>query len=111
MCLEKLTNLGSELVRTQQELEGSKKILLTHIDTINALEERIKIRGEAGLFDKDDEIVRIRMENHRLNSENAALLSGKQKLETYFASEIERLNHSYLKKSDDYDSILSKTNI
>lgn len=95
-------------LKVQQELEGSKKILLTHIDTINALEDRIKLKGSSEQFDKDDEMVRIKMENLRLNAENAALLSGKQKMETHYTDEIEKLNSKYLKKRDDYDSILSK---
>jgi hypothetical protein len=107
---EKISALEAELLKTQQELEGSKKILLTHIDTINTLEERIKIKKDTEEFDKDDEMVRINMENHRLNSENAALLSGKQKMETYYSNEIEKLNNNYLKKSNDFDSVLAKFN-
>jgi len=52
-------------------------------------------------------MVRIKMENLRLNSENAALLNSKQKLETHFAEEIQKLNSKYFKKADDFDSILS----
>eukprot|EP01022_Parablepharisma_sp_SALTPOND_P018497 TRINITY_DN3024_c0_g1_i1.p1 TRINITY_DN3024_c0_g1~~TRINITY_DN3024_c0_g1_i1.p1 ORF type:complete len:1037 (-),score=207.38 TRINITY_DN3024_c0_g1_i1:7357-10467(-) len=107
---EKITALETELVRTQQELEASKKILLAHIDTINTLEDRIKLKEEAENFDKDDEMVRIKMENLRLNSENAALLSGKQKMETHYTDQIQKLNARYLKKAEDYDGILTKFN-
>ncbi len=105
--VEKIAALETALAKTQQELEGSKKILLAHIDTINALEDRIKLRGENEQFDKDDEMVRIKMENLRLNAENAALLNSKQKMETHYTDEIQKLNSKYLKKADDYDSALS----
>ncbi len=107
---EKIVALETALMKVQSELEGSKKILLAHIDTINALEDRIKLKGESEAFDKDDEMVRIKMENLRLNSENAALLSGKQKMETHYADEIQKLNARYLKKAEDYDAILTKFN-
>eukprot|EP00830_Metopus_es_P002700 TRINITY_DN1244_c0_g1_i2.p1 TRINITY_DN1244_c0_g1~~TRINITY_DN1244_c0_g1_i2.p1 ORF type:complete len:574 (+),score=206.76 TRINITY_DN1244_c0_g1_i2:67-1788(+) len=41
---EKMAELQTAYLKVQQELEGSKKILLTHIDTINALEDRIKFK-------------------------------------------------------------------
>jgi uncharacterized protein YdcH (DUF465 family) len=105
--IEKISALEGALAKTQQELEGCKKVLLAHIDTINALEDRIKGKGESEEFTKDDEMVRIKMENLRLNAENAALLSTKQKMETHYTDEIQKLNSKYLKKADDYDSILS----
>jgi len=105
---EKISNLEIALTKAQNELEGCKKILLAHIDTINALEDRIKQKSDTESFDKNDELVRLKMENLRLNSENAALLNGRQKMETHYTDQLQNLNTRFLKKSEDYDAILAK---
>ena len=83
-------------------------MLLAHIDTINALEDRLKKKGDSDQYEKDDDLVRLKMENARLNAENAALLNGKQKMETHYASEIEKLNKKCVRKTEDYDALLSR---
>ncbi len=83
-------------------------MLIAHIDTINALEDRLKKKGDSEQYEKDDDLVRLKMENSRLNAENAALLNGKQKMETHYASEIEKLNKKCMRRAEDYDGLLSK---
>eukprot|EP00826_Nyctotherus_ovalis_P008002 TRINITY_DN12068_c0_g1_i6.p1 TRINITY_DN12068_c0_g1~~TRINITY_DN12068_c0_g1_i6.p1 ORF type:complete len:499 (+),score=155.07 TRINITY_DN12068_c0_g1_i6:519-2015(+) len=106
----KIAELETFLAKAQQELSISKKILAAHLDTITALEERIKLKGPTNKFNKDDEMVRVKMEALRLNTENKALQNAKQKLETHYTSQIEALNERYMKKTEDYEIILSRFN-
>jgi len=107
---KRIAELETALARAREELKVSKKILSAHVDTINALEERIKLRGPNGKFNKDDEMVRVKMESLRLNTESKVLLSAKQKLETHYTNQIQALNERYMKKTEDYEVIQAKFN-
>lgn len=106
----KIAELETFLAKAQQELSVSKKILAAHVDTIAALEERIKLKGPTDKFNKDDEMVRVKMEALRLNTENKALQNAKQRLETHYTSQIQALNERYMKKTEDYEAIMSRFN-
>jgi len=96
--------------KEQKELDDTKKSLLKHIEKINTLEDKIKLKVDSKNFDKDDGIVKIKMENIKLNAENATSLNKKQEMEAHYEDQIQKLNEKYMKRVEDYDNVLTKYN-
>ena len=96
------------LFKVKGELEEAKKNLLAYINSLNALEDHMKGRMDNRKLTENDEIVRIKLENHRLNEENASLITTKQNLETFYTDKVNMLQENYDKKEQGYQIMFSK---
>ena len=102
--------VNSKLVKTEAELTHSKQNLVNYIQSLNALEDKLKHKLENSEVnvDENDEILRLRMENVRLNEENSSLLNAKQTTEANLNNRIEELNKKLFTKTEECEELQSK---
>ena len=66
----------------------AKQNLVNYIHSFTTLENQVKERLPSGL-DHNDEILRLRLENERLNEENSSLVNQKQAVENDLNNRLE----------------------
>lgn len=108
---EIIKELEHKLIVANNELDHAKRNLIEYINSLNSLEDIIKDSQEDGIGE-NEEIERLRLENHRLNEENASLITSKRQMDKHYVTEIERLkreNQSYKSEvtsiSREYDKL------
>lgn len=81
--VKEYSELESKLIKSDSELTHAKQNLVNYIQSLNTLEDKIgyKLENSGVNLDENDEILRLRMENIRLNEENSSLLNSKQAVE------------------------------
>lgn len=102
--------LNSKLVKTESELTHAKQNLVNYIQSLNTLEDRLKHKLENSNVpvDENDEILRLRMENVRLNEENSSLLNSKQFTEANLNNRIEDLTKKLFIKTEECEELQTK---
>jgi hypothetical protein len=100
----------SRLVKTEAELTHAKQNLVNYIQSLNTLESKLKDKLEAGgvPVDENDEILRLKMENIRLNEENSSLLNAKQFTEADLNNRIEDLTKKLFIKTEECEELQAK---
>lgn len=102
--------VNSKLVRTEAELTHAKQNLVNYIQSLDALEDRVKYKLEQANvnLDENDEILRLRMENIRLNEENSSLLNSKQMVEADLNDRIDQLIKKLFSKTEECEELQTK---
>ena len=102
--------VNSRLVKTEAELTHAKQNLVNYIQSLNTLEDKIKHKIEqTGVnLDENDEILRLRMENVRLNEENSSLLNSKQLTESNLNDRIDELTRKLFIKTEECEELQTK---
>lgn len=102
--------LQSEMVKVQAELTHSKLNLVNAIQSLNTLEDKFAAKLEDANLDLDenDEVLRLRLENVRLNEENSSLVNSKQKVEADMNNRIEDLTKKLFIKNEECEEIHRK---
>ena len=101
--------LNSKIVKTEAELTHAKQNLVNYIQSLNTLEDKIKYKLESSVsLDENDEILRLKMENVRLNEENSSLLNSKQSVESDLNNRIEGLTKKLFTKTEECEELQSK---
>jgi chromosome segregation ATPase len=101
---------NTKLVKTEAELTHAKQNLVNYIQSLNTLEDKMKNKLEANnvSMDENDEILRLKMENVRLNEENSSLLNSKQFTEEDLNDRIEELNKKLFIKTEECEELQTK---
>lgn len=91
--VKEYSELETKLVKSESELTHAKQNLVNYIQSLNTLEDRIayKLQNSDVELDQNDEILRLRMENVRLNEENSSILNSKQTVEANFNDRLDIL--------------------
>lgn len=101
--------VNSKLVKTEAELTHAKQNLVNYIQSLNTLEDKIKYKLESSVgLDENDEILRLKMENVRLNEENSSLLNSKQSVESDLNNRVENLTKKLFTKTEECEELQSK---
>ena len=87
---EIIRDLQHQLMYSNNELDHAKRNLIEYITSLNQLEDLIK-ENQSLSISENDEIERLRLENHRLNEENSSLIESKKQIDKYFNDEVEKL--------------------
>ena len=97
---EIIRDLEHQLMYANNELDHAKRNLIEYITSLNRLEDIIK-ENHSMSISENDEIERLRLENHRLNEENSSLIDSKKQTDKYFTEEIEKLKkENYSQKTE-----------
>ena len=101
--------INSKLIKTEAELIHAKQNLVNYIQSLNTLEDKIKYKLENSIaLDENDEILRLKMENVRLNEENSSLLNSKQLVEADLNNRVESLTKKLFTKAEECEELQSK---
>lgn len=87
---EIINELESKLIYANNELDHAKRNLIEYINSLNELEDLIK-DNQNNSISENEEVQRLRLENNRLNEENASLIDSKKHMDDHYSHEIERL--------------------
>lgn len=102
--------VNSRLVKAESELTHAKQNLVNYIQSLNTLEDKLKHKLEqsAVRLDENDEILRLRLENVRLNEENSSLLNSKQLTEANLNDRIDDLTRKLFIKTEECEELQTK---
>ncbi|CAI2366577.1 unnamed protein product [Moneuplotes crassus] len=102
--------LESRFIKLEAELSYTKQSLVGKIQTLNTFEDQIRHKLEQSdvNLDENDEILRLRMENVRLNEENSSLLNAKQSIETNLNDRIDVLVKKLFIKTEECEELQNK---
>ncbi len=89
---EECLKLRSLLVTTEADLTNAKKNLVSHVESVKVMEETFgeRLSCAEAKFDHKDELSRLKLENERLTTENAALLESKTTVEADLNDRLEQ---------------------
>jgi hypothetical protein len=102
--------VNSKLVKSQAELTHAKQNLVNYIQSLNTLEDKLlsKLEDSNLRLDENDEILRLRMENIRLNEENSSLVNAKQLTEADLNNRIEDITKKLFIKTEECEELHRK---
>jgi len=108
---ERITEYEQKLTVSNNELDHAKRSLIEYINSLNSLEDMIK-QSQSMSISENEEVERLRLENHRLNEENSSLISSKKQMDSYYIEQLNRVKREnqdqkseIIMMSRDYDKL------
>lgn len=102
--------LRSEIVRKEAELNNLKKQVALSNNNLRALEEKLgaRLSDIKSRFEFHDEILRLRLENERLQEENRSYLLNQSKVQDDLNTRIDELTKKLFVKTEECDELQAK---
>lgn len=102
--------LRSEIVRKEAELNNLKKQVALSNNNLRALEEKLgaRLSDIKSRFEFHDEILRLRLENERLQEENRSYLLNQSKVQDDLNTRIDELVKKLFVKTEECDELQAK---
>lgn len=99
--------LRSEIVRKEAELSNLKKQVALSNNNLRALEEKLgaRLSDIKSRFEFHDEILRLKLENERLQEENRSYLLNQAKVQDDLNSWIDELTKKLFVKTEESDEL------